>query len=83
MRKALLMTAALAFLPACTTDTVLRPEGVTSFAGNAIAANTVMQMVDPWQHGVQNTNLKTPAERPAQADAAGKTASTSANGSAD
>ena len=32
-------------------------------AGDAIAANTVMQMVDPWQYGVQDTELSVPADR--------------------
>lgn len=64
MHRAILAGVALAVLSACqSTDTVLRPEGVTSFSGNAVAANTAMQMVDPWQYGVQNTKLKTPAER--------------------
>ena len=30
----------------------------TPGAGDAIAANTVMQMVDPWQYGVQDTDLQ-------------------------
>lgn len=54
--------AALA-LAGCMGDGVGRQEGVTSGAGNAIAANTVMQMVDPWQPGVEDTDLKVPAER--------------------
>ena len=40
-----------------------RYDGVTTGAGNAIAANTVMQMVDPWQPGVQHTKLRVPAVR--------------------
>lgn len=39
-----------------------RPEAVTLGAGNAQAANTVMQIVDPWPAGVDNTNIKTPAD---------------------
>lgn len=80
MRKSLTLIPVLALLSACTTDTVLRTEGVTSFAGNAIAANTAMQIVDPWQYGVQDTKLKTPAERSSGTDAdssqGGATAST-------
>ena len=69
MPRTFIAIAAVALLPACTTtDTVLRPEGVTSFAGNAIAANTAMQMVDPWPSGVQNTSLKVPAERSSASD---------------
>lgn len=54
----------------CTTDDYLRIEGMTPGAGNAQAANTVMQMVDPWQPGVENTNLKVPADRGPAAEAA-------------
>ncbi|MDN5929229.1 MAG: hypothetical protein L0I29_19365, partial [Hyphomicrobiales bacterium] len=39
-----------------------RNEGVTGRAGNAMAANTVMQMVDPWPRGVENTNFRVPAD---------------------
>ncbi|RWK05827.1 MAG: hypothetical protein EOR43_26400 [Mesorhizobium sp.] len=46
----------------CTSDDYVRTEGVTPAAGNAQASNTVMQMVDPWQYGVQNTRLLVPAQ---------------------
>ena len=78
MHKIFVLIPALALLPACTTDTVLRPEGVTSFAGNAIAANTAMQVVDPWQFGVQDTKLKTPAERSSQGSGAAGAGTTTA-----
>lgn len=58
-------STAAALLSACTTDTALRHEGVTAYAGDAIAANTALQMVDPWPYGAQETDLKTPAVRPA------------------
>ncbi|MER8808311.1 hypothetical protein [Mesorhizobium australicum] len=47
----------------CTSDDYVRSEGVTSGTGEAQAANTVMQMVDPWKYGVQNTTLLVPAKR--------------------
>ncbi|UVK45642.1 hypothetical protein BPNPMPFG_001196 [Mesorhizobium sp. AR07] len=47
----------------CTSDDYVRSEGVTSAAGNAQAANTAMQMVDPWKYGVQNTRLLVPAQQ--------------------
>lgn len=47
----------------CTSDDYVRTEGVTSAAGNAQAANTAMQMVDPWKYGVQNTRLLVPAQQ--------------------
>jgi len=63
----------LAALPlgGCMGDGVGRMDGVTSGAGNAIAANTVMQMVDPWQPGVEDTDLKVPADRTTAAADAG------------
>ena len=51
------------FAGGCTSDDYVRSEGVTTGAGNAQAANTVMQMVDPWKYGVQNTRLLVPAQR--------------------
>lgn len=57
--------AAAALLPACTTSGVTRYDGVTAYAGDAIRANTVLQMVDPWPYGVDDTNLKVPANRSA------------------
>jgi hypothetical protein len=61
------MTLAALPLGGCMGDGVGRMDGVTSGAGNAIAANTVMQMVDPWQPGVEDTDLKVPADRTAAA----------------
>ncbi|MCO5164483.1 MAG: hypothetical protein M9939_25670 [Mesorhizobium sp.] len=61
-RLVLLFGAALT-LAGCVGDGVGRQEGVTSGAGNAIAANTVMQIVDPWQPGVEDTDLRVPATR--------------------
>ena len=46
----------------CTSDDYIRSEGPSIGAGNAQAANTAMQMVDPWKYGVQNTKLLVPAQ---------------------
>jgi len=54
----------------CTSDDYIRSEGVTPGSGDAQAANTVMQMVDPWKYGVQNTRLLVPAQRTTAAAAA-------------
>ncbi|TIS61941.1 MAG: hypothetical protein E5W93_05855 [Mesorhizobium sp.] len=54
----------------CTSDDYVRTEGVTPAAGNAQASNTVMQMVDPWQYGVQNTRLLVPAQGASSATSA-------------
>jgi len=53
----------LALLAGCMTEDALRYDGVTTLAGDAIAANSAMQMVDPWPRGVENTRLRVPAER--------------------
>ena len=47
----------------CMSDQYRRADGLTDGAGDAMAANTVMQMVDPWQDGVQDTHLLVPASR--------------------
>jgi len=59
----------------CTSDDYVRSEGPTIGAGNAQAANTVMQMVDPWKYGVQNTKLLVPAQRSAAAGDTGQATS--------
>jgi hypothetical protein len=65
MRTALCIALlAVGFTGGCTSDDYVRTEGVTPGAGNAQASNTVMQMVDPWKNGVQNTRLRVPAQRP-------------------
>ncbi|HEY6633782.1 MAG TPA: hypothetical protein VIZ90_20180 [Rhizobiaceae bacterium] len=54
---------AIAVCSGCMSDEHRRADGLTDNAGEAIAANTVMQMVDPWQDGVQDTRLRVPAVR--------------------
>ena len=54
---------AAALTAGCTTEDYSRADGLTSSAGNSVYANTVMQMVDPWQPGVQHTKLRVPAVR--------------------
>lgn len=51
----------------CLNEAHRRADGLTDGAGNALASNSVMQMVDPWQHGVQDTRLLVPATRGAAA----------------
>ncbi|MBU0582847.1 MAG: hypothetical protein KKB66_08530 [Alphaproteobacteria bacterium] len=59
----------------CTSDQHRRADTITDGVGNAQAANTVMQMVDPWQDGVQNTHLLVPAARAAKTGPAESAAS--------
>ncbi|TCD12453.1 hypothetical protein E0D97_15400 [Oricola cellulosilytica] len=42
-----------------------RIEGISFSGGNAIAHNNVLQRIDPWPPGVQDTDLIVPADRPA------------------
>jgi hypothetical protein len=70
MRLATIIFCACALGTGCSTDDYMRIEGMTPGAGNALAANTVMQMVDPWQPGVENTTLEVPADRSLAAEAA-------------
>ena len=60
----------------CMNDAYRRADGLTNSAGNTTAGNTVMQMVDPWQDGVQDTDLLVPASRGATAGAAAGAAGT-------
>ena len=59
-----MLAGSAALLCACNSSQTLHHEGVTAYAGDAIAANTALQMVDPWPYGAQDTDLKTPAVRP-------------------
>ncbi len=65
--KRLTLLAIAALAGGCTSDQTMRMDGVTLGAGEAVAANTVMQMVDPWQPGVEDTELLVPAQRAAAA----------------
>jgi hypothetical protein len=59
------LVAACCAIAGCS-ETYQRIDGVTPGAGDAIAANTVMQMVDPWPYGAQDTDLNVPADRSSQ-----------------
>jgi hypothetical protein len=56
------LLAVLALSAGCATEETARMDGLTLGVGNAMAANTVMQMVDPWPRGVEDTNLIVPAD---------------------
>ena len=66
--RASVVTAVCLALGGCMSEDLLRYDGVTTSAGDAIAANSAMQMVDPWPRGVEDVRLATPAERPVQAE---------------
>lgn len=68
----------------CMSDEYRRADGLTESAGNAMAANSVMQMVDPWQYGVEDTRLRVPASRgaaTASAPASGQQSQTTGSSS--
>jgi hypothetical protein len=56
------MVAILAFCGGCATEETARMDGLTIGGGNAVAANSAMQKVDPWPRGVENTELIVPAD---------------------
>jgi hypothetical protein len=62
----LLVLAAGSCAAAGCSETYQRLDGVTPGAGDAIASNTAMQMVDPWPYGAQDTDLNVPADRSSQ-----------------
>ena len=65
MRLKLLAAAILAVpLAGCAQDDYLRTEGLTMTAGDAVAKNSALQVIDPWPAGVEDTSLEVPAERP-------------------
>ncbi|MEO1748842.1 MAG: hypothetical protein AAFR27_09550 [Pseudomonadota bacterium] len=62
MTSTLLVGVSTVALGACT-PIYQANDGVTFGAGNAVAHNTALQLVDPWPGGVQDTDLIVPANR--------------------
>ncbi|MCO5965380.1 hypothetical protein, partial [Sinorhizobium meliloti] len=56
-----LLFASSILLSGCQNHELVRSETIALSAGDAIAANSVMQMVDPWPPRVKQTSLATPA----------------------
>jgi hypothetical protein len=77
--KLAILVGLAGFGSGCTSDGYRRADGLTDGAGDKLAGNSVMQMVDPWQDGVQNTKLLVPAARGANAGAADEAADTGAS----
>lgn len=74
--KFAVLIALTGFGSGCISDANRRADGLTDGAGNSMASNSVMQMVDPWQNGVQDTDLLVPASRSTAAGAADAAADT-------
>jgi hypothetical protein len=56
-------SAALLALSGCAKDDNLRTEGLTLGAGDSIAVNSSLQIIDPWPAGVEDTELLVPSDR--------------------
>ena len=59
----IIMALATISLAGCVGPEETLNEGVTLGAGNAVAHNSALQIIDPWPPGVQDTDLVVPAER--------------------
>ena len=69
MRTTIAASLALAgILAGCAQDDFMRTEGLTLEAGNAIAVNSNLQIIDPWPNGVEDTDLNPPADRSGDED---------------
>jgi hypothetical protein len=59
---------AILMLQACAREDTLRTEGLTLGAGDAIARNSALQIIDPWPNGVEDTDLTVPNTHPNDVD---------------
>jgi hypothetical protein len=57
------IAATALLLSGCANDDYLRTEGLTMTAGDAVARNSALQVIDPWPEGVEDTALDVPADR--------------------
>jgi hypothetical protein len=62
-----LLTAILV-LAGCAKQDFYRTDGLTLGAGDAIARNSALQIIDPWPEGVEDTRLLFPADQGRPAD---------------
>lgn len=61
-----ILLASVATLTGCN-QYLSRDEGITSFAGEAMAANEAISVVDTWPDGFDDTNIPTNGKRQAAA----------------
>jgi hypothetical protein len=57
------LLTAIIVLAGCAKQDFYRTEGLTLGAGDAMAQNTALQIIDPWPQGVEDTGLLVPADR--------------------
>jgi hypothetical protein len=50
----------VAMTAGCASEHYRRGDGITDFAGDTIAHNTALQVVDPWAEGVEDTDIRSP-----------------------
>ena len=82
---AIACTALLA-LSGCAKEDALRAEGLSLGAGDAVAVNSALQIIDPWPAGVEDTELLVPSDRgsspaPAASSGGGTSAAPASSGS--
>jgi hypothetical protein len=63
MWRALGLVAVLTLLAGCTQEYLARQDGVTANAGDAMAADRVTMMVDPWPRASADKNIAFNGER--------------------
>lgn len=68
-RHILGLSIVAATLGGCAQDDYLRTEGLSMTAGDAMARNSALQIIDPWPEGVEDTTLLVPADRSVEAAA--------------
>ncbi|MGL4490808.1 MAG: hypothetical protein ACRCU5_15320 [Rhizobiaceae bacterium] len=61
--KLAIVLATGVLLQSCAREDMLRTDGMTLGAGDAMARNTALQVIDPWPEGVEDTDLVTPNTR--------------------
>lgn len=61
-RRHIAVILAITVISGCQSQEPIYSETISPSAGDAIAANTAMQMVNPWPPRVKETNLATPAD---------------------
>ena len=62
-----ILLISVATLTGCNHEYLSRDEGVTNFAGEALAANEAISVVDTWPDGFDNTDIPTNGKRQAAA----------------
>jgi hypothetical protein len=61
--KIILLLLTAVAMQACAREDALRTEGLSLGAGDSIARNSALQIIDPWPDGVEDTNLSVPSAR--------------------